>query len=142
MASSTAVQRPVPAPVYLPPPHRGATESARHLAYDDDDVAMQTCNSCVYRLTHILIHYPGAVVPVDPAVAVDAVTISFVTERSDANGVRTVDVVRALQSDTIQDVKLRLRTRGHRVSNGHALVSTSVTCKPADRASPLWLATI
>lgn len=53
----------------------------------------------------------------------DAVTISFVTERS-VNGVRTVDVVRALQSDTIQDVKLRLRTRGHHVTNGHALVST------------------
>lgn len=84
MASATAVQRPVPAPVYLPPLHR--------------------------------------VVPAEPAVAADAVHISFVTERSDANGVRTVDVVRALQSDTIQDVKLRLRTRGHRVSNGHALV--------------------
>ena len=55
-------------------------------------------------------------------VADDAVTISFVTERS-VNGVRTVDVVRALQSDTIQDVKLRLRTRGHHVTNGHALVS-------------------
>ena len=52
----------------------------------------------------------------------DAVTISFVTERS-LNGVRTVDVVHALQSDTIQDVKLRLRTRGHHVSHGHALVS-------------------
>lgn len=85
------------------------------------------------------VHCSAAVVPVEPAVAADAVTISFVTERSDANGVRTVDVVRALQSDTIQDVKLRLRTRGHRVSNGHALVSTFDTFRshPADGALPL-----
>ena len=67
---------------------------------------------------------PFAVISAEPAVAADAdaVIISFVSESSDANGVRTVDVVRALQSDTIQEVKLRLRTRGHRVSNGHALV--------------------
>lgn len=70
---------------------------------------------------------PFAVISAEPAVAADAVIISFVSESSDANGVRTVDVVRALQSDTIQEVKLRLRTRGHRVSNGHALVRLLVT---------------
>lgn len=79
-------------------------------------------------------------VQAEPAVAADAVIISFVTERSDANGVRMVDVVRALQSDTIQDVKLRLRTRGHRVSNGHALVSSRrrfPVASTADWAPPL-----
>ena len=113
MAASTVLQRPVAAPIYLPSSHAGVRR-------------VSTFRTLKCRLatgaTALNFYYFNSVAPAESAVAADAVIISFVSESSDANGVRTVDVVRALQSDTIQDVKLRLRTRGHRVSNGHALV--------------------